>query len=47
MAIRPVFVPMSKGQIGVEELMLDFQWHPGLAKTQKQKSIHELHAAAN
>lgn len=46
MAIRPIFVPKQNGDIGVEEMMLEFNWHPGMAKVQKQKSIRELHAAA-
>lgn len=47
MANRPVFVPKLNGVVGVEELMLEFKWHPGMAKVQKQKSIQELHNAAN
>lgn len=27
--------------------MLEFSWHPGMAKSQKQKSIKELHATAS
>lgn len=27
--------------------MLVFQWHPGMSKSQKQKSIHELHSVAH
>lgn len=46
MATRPVFIPKEKGLVGVEELFLDFKWHAGMAKVQKQKSIEELHAAA-
>jgi len=45
MAVRPVFLPHTS-KVGVIEKMLEFQWHPGLAKSQKQKSIRELHAAA-
>jgi hypothetical protein len=30
----------------VEEVVLDFDWHPGFAKSQAQKSITSLHAAA-
>jgi hypothetical protein len=30
----------------VEEVVLDFDWHPGFAKSQAQKSIASLHAAA-
>jgi hypothetical protein len=46
MAIRPVFVPQLADCVGVQERLLDFHWHPGMAKTQKQKSIAELHAVA-
>jgi hypothetical protein len=30
----------------VEEVVLDFEWYPGFAKSQAQKSIASLHAAA-
>jgi len=30
----------------VEEIILDFDWHPGFAKSQAQKSIASLHAMA-
>jgi hypothetical protein len=30
----------------VEEVVLDFEWHPGFAKSQAQKSIASLHEAA-
>ncbi|MGF1808648.1 DarT1-associated NADAR antitoxin family protein [Vibrio alginolyticus] len=46
MAIRPIFVPRTDGTIGVIEKAIDFKWHPGMAKTQKQKSISELHNSA-
>jgi hypothetical protein len=46
MAIRPVFVPMIDGRLGACEKPVDFKWYAGLAKSQKQKSIHELHSAA-
>lgn len=46
MAIRPVFVPITDGDIGVIEKVIDFKWHPGMAKSQKQKSVSELHSAA-
>lgn len=43
MAVRPIFVPKVDGSIGVKEISIDFRWHPGMAKVQKQKSIAELH----
>ena len=46
MATRPIFIPKKLGVIGVEEKILDFPWHPGMATVQKQKSIQELHNAA-
>ncbi|WP_041655989.1 hypothetical protein [Azoarcus sp. KH32C] len=47
MAVRPLFVPSSKGSGLVERLDLEFQWHAGLAVTQKQKSIRCLHESAS
>jgi hypothetical protein len=46
MAIRPIFVPRTDGNIGVLEKAIDFKWHPGMAKSQKQKSVAELHSSA-
>jgi hypothetical protein len=44
MARRPVFVPDSTHL--VEEVELHFEWFPGFAAVQKQKSIRSLHASA-
>src|ERR1051325_8321848 len=46
MAIRPIFIPLIEGHPGVEERLIEFKWYPGMAVTQKQKSIRELHQAA-
>ena len=46
MARRPVFCPVLTGSPFVEEVVLDFDWYPGFAKSQAQKSIASLHAAA-
>ena len=46
MAIRPIFIPHYNGNLGAEEKLVDFKWFPGMAKSQKQKSIAELHSAA-
>lgn len=46
MAKRPVFVPLMDGKRYVLERYVDFQWHSGFAKSQKQKSIRELHEMA-
>jgi len=46
MANRPVFVPSSIGTLMVVPMPIEFFWHPGMSKSQKQKSIRSLHAAA-
>lgn len=45
MATRPLFIPLSQ-EIGVAENMLEFKWFPGMALSQKRKSIASLHEAA-
>lgn len=46
MATRPVFVPKRTLSAYVREVPVEFQWFPGMAPSQKQKSIAALHAAA-
>lgn len=46
MAMRPIFVPMLNSKHFVLERYVEFIWHSGFAKSQKQKSIRELHAMA-
>jgi hypothetical protein len=46
MAKRPIFVPLYDGKRYVLERYVDFQWHSGFAKSQKQKSIRALHEMA-
>ncbi len=46
MAKRPIFVPLFDGKRYVLERYVDFQWHSGFAKSQKQKSIRALHETA-
>jgi hypothetical protein len=46
MAVRPVFIPQADIQRPFREVPVSFQWHAGLARSQKQKSIESLHAAA-
>ena len=46
MAIRPVYVPRKDGKLGVEKRDIEFKWFPGMAKSQKQKSIASLHKEA-
>jgi len=46
MAKRPIFVPILDGKRFVLERYVDFEWHSGFAKSQKQKSIRDLHQMA-
>lgn len=46
MAERPIFIPTSEGPVLVRTKFVDFQWVPGMAASQKQKSVDSLHAAA-
>jgi len=46
MARRPVFHPVLNGPPFVEEILLEFEWHPGFAKSQARKSIASFHEAA-
>lgn len=43
MAVRPVFIPTREGEALVDIVNVDFSWSPGLAVSQKQKSIAALH----
>lgn len=45
-AKRPVFISKPEGNLLVETRMVDFTWFPGMAVSQKQKSIASLHQAA-
>ena len=45
MAQRPVFLPAADSGL-VDEAMVEFEWFPGFAVVQKQRSIEALHAAA-
>lgn len=45
MATRPVFIPCLDGDLYVKTQMVDFEWFPGMAVSQKQKSIKSLHMA--
>ena len=45
MAQRPVFLPAADSGL-VDEAMVEFEWFPGFAVVQKQRSIESLHAAA-
>jgi len=46
MAKRPIFIPRKRGPQLVVAMPIEFVWHPGLSKTQKQKSIRSLHESA-
>lgn len=46
MAKRPVFISKSNGNLMVVPVPVEFIWHAGMSKTQKQKSIRSLHEAA-
>lgn len=46
MAVRPIFMPSLDGPELVSTRMLQFQWFPGMAKSQAQKSIDSLHEEA-
>src|SRR5690606_14880664 len=46
MAERPVYIPKSNGPLLVKTETVKFQWFPGMAVSQKQKSIAALHEAA-
>lgn len=43
MAKRPIFIPLHDGKRYVLERYVNFNWHAGFAKSQKQKSIRALH----
>ena len=46
MATRPVFVPGSEVGSLVESIDVEFEWFPGFAHSQKQRSIESLHSSA-
>ena len=46
MAKRPVFISTKKTDSLIETKEVEFKWYPGLAVSQKQKSIESLHNAA-
>ena len=46
MAERPVYIPAGEGPALVQTKYVEFRWFPGMAVSQKQKSIDSLHAAA-
>jgi hypothetical protein len=46
LAKRPIFVPLHDGKRYVLERYVNFEWHSGFVKSQKQKSIRALHEVA-
>lgn len=46
MAKRPIYIPQNSGKILVRTEHIEFQWFPGMAVVQKQKSVRALHEAA-
>ena len=46
MASRPIFSPSASGKLLVWTHHVQFEWFPGMAKSQAQKSIVSLHARA-
>lgn len=46
MAKRPIYIPQKSGELLVRTEYVDFHWFPGMAITQKQKSVHSLHENA-
>lgn len=46
MAKRPIFVPVPEGSPLVDEIPIEFTWHPGFAVSQKKKNVAALHEAA-
>lgn len=46
MAERPVFIPTREGRCLVLTKRVNFDWFPGMAASQKQKSIDALHSSA-
>lgn len=45
MATRPVFLATSSGLSLVRKVDIDFTWHPGMARAQRQRSMRALHDA--
>lgn len=46
MATRPIYTPNLTGKLLVKTINVEFKWYPGMAISQKQKSILSLHEAA-
>lgn len=46
MAERPLYIPVAEGSALVRTKYIEFQWFPGMAASQKQRSVDSLHSAA-
>lgn len=46
MAERPIFIPITEGPTLVRTKYVEFKWFPGMAVSQKQRSVDSLHQAA-
>lgn len=46
MASRPIYIPQKSGDVMVRTESVQFDWFPGMAASQKQKSVEALHDAA-
>lgn len=46
MAERPVYIPCYTGDLLVETKYIEFTWYPGMAPSQRQKSVVALHESA-
>jgi hypothetical protein len=46
MAKRPVYIPNYDSDLLVKTEYADFTWHPGMAISQKRKSVESLHQSA-
>ena len=46
MAKRPIFLSRASGAVFVSAVPVEFVWHAGMSKSQKQKSIRSLHESA-
>lgn len=46
MAKRPIYIPVLSGDLFVKTHFVEFEWHPGMSVSQKQKSIRSLHNSA-
>lgn len=46
MAERPIFIPSTSHGPLVQDVIIEFNWHPGFSISQKQKNIKALHSEA-